>query len=121
MHWNKAVFYNEPNISGIIGVGNSGIVYSKEAWLKIGKSPLENAGGDQTLTAKLRALDTSKIVHAEPPNSEVSWWYRWATPQNYHQCGMGTDTDTDSIQVSLWLLSSKLLDFPYFFQFKSKR
>ncbi len=92
MHWNKAVFYNEPNISGIIGVGNSGIVYSKEAWLKIGKSPLENAGGDQTLTAKLRALDTSKIVHAEPPDNEVSWWYRWATPQNYHQSGMGTDT-----------------------------
>ena len=29
MHWNRAIFYNDPDISGITGTGNSGIVYSK--------------------------------------------------------------------------------------------
>jgi hypothetical protein len=88
------VFYNEPNISGIVGVGNSGIVYSKEAWLKVGKSPIMNAGGDMRLVLNITALDGSKVVHATPPDNEVSWFYRWATPQNYHQSGMGTDDGT---------------------------
>jgi len=92
MHWNRAVFYNEPVISAITGVGNSGIVYSKDAWLKIGKTPIENAGYDLNLVSKIRDLDPSKVIHADPPDNEVSWWYRWATPQNYHQSGMGTDT-----------------------------
>ncbi len=94
MHWNRAVFYNEPNISAITGVGNSGIVYSKKAWLEIGKTPLENAGYDLNLVAKIRDLDPSKVIHADPPNNEVSWWYRWQLPQNYHMSGMGTDNDS---------------------------
>ena len=32
IHWETGVFYNEPSITAITGVGNSGIVYSKDAW-----------------------------------------------------------------------------------------
>jgi len=92
LHWERAAYYNEPEISGLVGVGNSGIVYSKKAWLEIGKSPIENAGGDMTLVNRIRALNPSKVVHATPPDSEISWFYRWSTPYNYHQSGMGTDT-----------------------------
>jgi len=95
LHWKKGVFYNEPNITDVGWIGNSGIVYSKKAWLDIGKSPIMNAGGDTTLTDTIRALDPKKVVHAEPENP--SWFYRWATPEskeglgNFHQSGEGTD------------------------------
>src|SRR5687767_6173689 len=32
LHWQKGVYYNEPNITSITFIGNSGIVYSKSAW-----------------------------------------------------------------------------------------
>lgn len=92
LHWSNAVYYNEPDITAVTGIGNSGIVYSRKAWLEIGKSPIENAGGDMTLVNRIRALDPSKVIHAAPSNEEVSWFYRWSTPHNYHQSGMGTDT-----------------------------
>lgn len=94
LHWQKAVYYNEPNITAITSVGNSGIVYSKKAWERIGKSPLENAGGDMTLVVAIRKLDLNGIVLASPDDKNVSWFYRWATPFNYHQSGMGTDDGT---------------------------
>lgn len=94
LHWQRAVYYNEPHITAITAIGNSGIVYSKAAWEKIGKSPLENAGGDMTLVKAIHALDESKVVRASPQDREVSWFYRWATPMNYHQSGMGKDDNT---------------------------
>jgi len=92
LHWANGAFYNTPDITGITSLGNSGIVYSKKAWEAIGKSPMENAGGDMTLTERIKALDESKVVYAHPPDNEVSWFYRWSLPQCYHQSGMGTDT-----------------------------
>lgn len=100
LHWKNAAFYNIPHITKLTQVGNSGIVYSKNAWLKIGKSPLENAGGDQTLVKSIKSLNPDKVVWANPSNNEVSWFYRWATPLNYHQSGLGTDTpDRDNIVI----------------------
>lgn len=98
LHWQNAVFYNEPDITKLCPVGNSGIVYSRKAWEAIGKSPIENAGGDMTLVKAIHALDESKVIRAHPPDNRVSWWYRWATPLSdrglgdYHLSGMGTDT-----------------------------
>src|SRR5690606_38280483 len=46
LHWKKGVLYNKPNITNIVSIGNSGMVYSKEAWLKVGKHPIMNAGRD---------------------------------------------------------------------------
>lgn len=94
LHWHNAVYYNEPEITSLMGVGNSGIVYSKKAWEAIGKSPIMNAGGDMQLVTDIKKLDPSKVVYAHPPSEEVSWFYRWRLPQNYHQSGMGTDDDT---------------------------
>jgi len=93
LHWKRGVFYNHPEITSIGWLGNSGIVYSKKVWQEIGKSPIENAGGDTTLVSRIYSLGEEKVVFADPPDNEVSWWYRWALPvPTYHQSGMGTDT-----------------------------
>lgn len=86
--WRKAVYYNEPGITAITDVGNSGFIFNKKAWERVGKSPIENAGGDMTFVNKLRE---GKVVHAYPLNEEVSWFYRWSLPMCYHSSGQGTD------------------------------
>ena len=91
IHWETGVFYNEPSITSISGVGNSGIVYSKDVWERIGKSPLENAGGDMTLTNKIHAL--GGVVNVKMPHHEASWFYMWGG-RGYHQSGQGTDDGT---------------------------
>lgn len=95
LHWERGVFYNYPNITNIEFIGNSGIVYRKDAWEKIGKSPLENAGGDMTLVNKLTSLKDNNIIFASP---EIpTWFYRWHLPSIYgdcyHQSGLGTDNE----------------------------
>ncbi len=91
IHWETGVFYNEPSITAISGVGNSGIVYSKDVWERIGRSPLENAGGDMTLTKKIHALGGK--LNVKMPDHEASWFYMWGG-RGYHQSGMGTDDGT---------------------------
>jgi len=90
IHWETGVFYNEPSITAITGVGNSGIVYSKDVWERIGKSPLENAGGDTTLTSRIHALGGK--VNVKMPDNEASWFYMWGG-RGYHQSGEGTDDE----------------------------
>lgn len=100
LHWQKGVYYNEPKITAITSLGNSGIVYSKRSWEAIGKSPIENAGGDSTLTSRIHELDKTKIIRATPSDDRVSWFYRWGSTHNptngqvgiYHQSGEGRDT-----------------------------
>ena len=92
LHWENGVFYNEPSITNIMGLGNSGIVYSKKAWEAIGKSPIQNAGGDMTLVVALQNLGRQGVVLASPPNKECSWFYMWGG-RGYHQSGQGTDTE----------------------------
>ena len=90
IHWETGVFYNEPSITAIRGIGNSGIVYSKKVWEQIGKSPLENAGGDMTLTNKIHALGRQYVIDVKMPDKEASWFYMWGG-RGYHQSGQGTD------------------------------
>lgn len=90
LHWQNAVFYNEPNITNLMPVGNSGIVFSRNAWNAVGKHPEENAGYDMTFVIKLHNLGRDKVVLADPPNEEISWFYMWGG-RGYHQSGMGTD------------------------------
>ncbi len=92
LHWQKGVFYNEPNITSITSLGNSGIVYSKKIWEEIGGHPLENAGYDVTFVNNImRKTNNLGIVKASPPDNEVSWFYMWGG-RGYHMSGMGTDT-----------------------------
>jgi glycosyltransferase involved in cell wall biosynthesis len=90
LHWANGAFYNEPNITKLMSLGNSGIVYSKKAWEEIGKSPIENAGGDMTLVVAIHNLGRDKVILANPPDEEVSWFYMWGG-RGYHQSGQGTD------------------------------
>lgn len=92
LHWANAVYYNEPGITALTQVGNSGIVYSKKAWLSIGKSPLMNAGGDMVLTESIKALDPLKVIWAFPKDEDISWFYMWGG-RGYHQSGQGTDDE----------------------------
>jgi hypothetical protein len=91
LHWQKGVLYNEPDISAITGLGNSGIVYSKKIWQLIGGHPLENAGYDMTFVIKIKDL-SKNIVLASPPDNEVSWFYMWGG-RGYHMSGQGTDNN----------------------------
>lgn len=90
IHWETGVFYNEPSITAIKGIGNSGIVYSKKVWEQIGKSPLENAGGDTTLVSRIHSLGRQYVIDVKMPDDQASWFYMWGG-RGYHQSGQGTD------------------------------
>ncbi len=91
LHWENGIFYNEPNITDITWIGNSGIVFRKSAWEAIGKHPIENAGYDMTFIERLYKYGGRTF--AKPPKEEASWYYRWHMPSAniYHQSGLGTD------------------------------
>lgn len=93
LHWARGGYWNEPDLTSIEYIGNSGFVYRKSAVEKIGGIPNENAGYDTTLADKLHTL--GNIVFATPPDNEVSWFYRWrfTTRNCYHQSGMGYDKE----------------------------
>lgn len=90
LHWQRGVYYNDPEITNITWIGNSGMVYSKDAWLKAGKHPIMNAGGDSIFAEKVFKL--GNVVHASP--ELPSAFYRWRMPNLYHQSGMGVDDET---------------------------
>lgn len=99
LHWANGVYYNEPEITKLCDLGNSGMVFSKKAWEDVGRSPKMNAGGDSVFRGMLHKLSREGILYAKPPDNEVSWFYRWGSthnPQNgeisiFHQSGAGTD------------------------------
>ena len=98
LQWNKGVLFNRPNVAAITGLGNSGIVYSKEAWKEIGGHPLENAGYDMTFVIKIKNTFPSKWISASPPDNEVSWIYYWGD-RSYHMSGRGPDNGDDKPNV----------------------
>jgi glycosyltransferase involved in cell wall biosynthesis len=98
LQWNRGVLFDEPKITAITGLGNSGIVYSKSIWKKLGGHFLENAGYDMSFVLKIKAT-SSNIVIASPPDNEVSWFYMWGN-RSYHMSGQGTDTP-DRLNVIL--------------------
>jgi glycosyltransferase involved in cell wall biosynthesis len=98
LHWQKGVLFNEPNEIIITSLGNSGIVYSKSIWEKLGGHPFENAGYDMTFVLKIKQV-SKNIILASPPDNEVSWFYMWGH-RSYHMSGQGTDTP-DRLNVIL--------------------
>ena len=89
LHWKRGIYYNEPDITAITWLGNSGIVYTKKAWEAIGRHPIENAGYDMTLIERLHRLGYEGVVFAEP--EDPSWFYMWGG-RGYHMSGQGHDT-----------------------------
>lgn len=88
LHWNRGVFFNNGKITDITQLGNSGIVYSKKIWEELGGHPLENAGYDMTFVKSIH--EKGGVVHAAPPDDDVSWFYMWGG-RGYHMSGQGTD------------------------------
>jgi len=92
IQWNRGVFINVPNIVDITGIGNAGMVFSKEIFEKVGRYPLENAGHDMTFIFSIKDnIPPSSNIYASPPDNEVSFFYAWGG-RDYHASGMGTDT-----------------------------
>ena len=90
LHWNTGVYYNEPNITNVGWIGNSGIVFRKSVWEKVGGHPIENAGYDMTFVESIHALDQSKKLFAKMPKEDASWFYMWGG-RGYHMSGQGDD------------------------------
>ena len=62
LHWERGVLFNEPKISAITGLGNSGIVYSKRIWQRLGGHPLENAGYDMSFDVSIKNLSRNIVL-----------------------------------------------------------
>lgn len=100
LHWEKGAYWNEPKITDIVWLGNSGIAFWKEAWNDAGRYPLENAGYDNTFVSAMHKL--GPVSFAKPEDEDVSWFYRWGFIPGgkiskvgcYHNSGMGTDDGT---------------------------
>lgn len=88
LHWKTGIFYNEPNITDITWIGNSGIVFRKSAWKAIGGHPIENAGYDMTFIERLNKYGGR--LFAEFPKKQASWMYMWGG-RGYHMSGQGHD------------------------------
>ena len=54
----------------------------------IGGHPIENAGYDMTFVQSLHKRN--RIVFADPPKEEASWFYMWGG-RGYHMSGQGYD------------------------------
>lgn len=89
LHWNTGVFMMGYKIEKIMSLGNSGIVFSKEAWRKVGGYPKENAGADMTFVVKIQR-ELGNVCRATMDLSKASWMYRWGLP-NYNLSGLGSD------------------------------
>ena len=87
LHWKRGIFQMNHKIVAVKSIGNSGIVYSKEWWRKVGKHEPENAGYDTTFVMKLHKHQV-KVSRAEP--SMPSWIYNWGNG-SYHMSGQGSD------------------------------
>jgi glycosyltransferase involved in cell wall biosynthesis len=94
LHWMKGAYWNEPAITALVSLGNSGIVYSKKVWESVLGFPRENAGCDMHFVEKMHAA--GQYASAAPANENVSWFYRWGFTNKpcYHQSGQGTDDGT---------------------------
>ncbi len=92
LHWGRGVYYNEPVITQVTTITNAGMVFSKDAWERAGRSPLMNAGGDTEFAKNMHKL--GGVTNAYPPTNEESYFYRWSLPTNggvFHQSGAGYD------------------------------
>jgi glycosyltransferase involved in cell wall biosynthesis len=99
LHWKKGAAVNFKKIDALHGLGNSGIVYTKEIWERSGKHELENAGYDMSFVVKIRQKYQCRVVNADPPDEEVSWMYLWGG-RSYHMSGLGADTpDRDNVII----------------------
>ena len=90
LHWNTGILLVSNKIESIGNLGNSGIVYTKGIWHKVGMHELENAGYDMTFVIKIQE-NGGKVNRVVIPKEDVSWIYTWGGG-SYHMSGLGADT-----------------------------
>jgi hypothetical protein len=95
LHWQKGVMFNEPNDLKILPIGNSGIVFSRHIFNKIGGYPKGDWGYDMGLVIDIKKI-SKNIVLASPPDNEVSWIYMWGG-RTYHLSGYDGKNKNDVI------------------------
>ena len=76
LRWNVGIFFKTLSSIKIKNLGNSGIVFSKSIWEKVGGYPLINGGFDMKFTKKI-FRNGGKFVSANPPKEKASWIYVW--------------------------------------------
>lgn len=91
IHWKNGAYCNNGGITALCFLGNSGICFTKSVWEKVGGHPIENAGYDMTFIENIHRLDGSRVLFAETPLDEASWFYMWGG-RGYHMSGQGHDT-----------------------------
>lgn len=88
IHW-KGVAFISKKIASIHSLGNSGIIYSRNIWQRVGGHAFENAGYDTTFVQKVKKAG-GRIGVGTPSDEEVSWFYTWGNG-SYHMSGLGAD------------------------------
>ena len=89
LHWNKGILSVSNEIKALGICGNSGIVFSKEIWKKVGYNH-RNCGADMDFVVNIKNAG-GKVARAVPPDEEVGHYYRWG--MTYHLSGLGDDRD----------------------------
>lgn len=89
VHWNRGVFMLGDKIEKIMTVGNSGIVFTKDAWRTVGGYPKRNAGADMDFVRNIEKAKLT-VVRAKPEDSKLSWAYRWGQ-KDFNLSGQGDD------------------------------
>lgn len=92
LHWSKAMCINDAKLSALGPVGNSGIVFNKHIWRKVGAHAFENAGFDATFVNKIKKAN-GRVTYIAPEDEDVCWGYYWAN-RSHHSSGMGRDDGT---------------------------
>jgi hypothetical protein len=92
LHWDRGALVNSKKIDSICGLGNCGIVYTKDIWERSGKHFHTNAGYDMHFVVKIKNDFNCKVIDANP--EKISWFYMWGG-RCYHMSGQGDDADNE--------------------------
>ena len=76
MRWNVGIFLKVLTRMKVRNLGNSGMIFSKYIWEKVGGYPLINGGFDMKFTKKISHVGV-RHCGANPPKEEASWIYVW--------------------------------------------
>ena len=84
LHWQRGALVNNNKISKITSLGNSGIVYTKKIWERVGHHERMSYGYDTSFVNKIRKCG-GKIIKASP--EKISWFYMWGG-RSFHLSGV---------------------------------
>jgi hypothetical protein len=102
LHWNLGGHVDYDELKTLTHLGNSGIVYTKDIWLKCNGYPQENDGYDMKFVLKIRDKLNGSICHAHPKHGEVSWFYMWGG-RSFHLSGSSSNKNDIVVRHSAYI------------------